>query len=169
MTALATMILVLLTGSWLAERARSSHWPPTPLIQTLNYQASKIQQARANRCLSRAVFRWHPGYEVPAHMREFVIGQRRARLAKVRALASRCQPWYVTRQIRVTPYAAEDVGWIVAQAGAEVCLFSSDYPHVEGGRNPLRRFEASLADASLETKRRFYSENFIDLMGPMLG
>ncbi|MGH2899369.1 MAG: amidohydrolase family protein, partial [Solirubrobacteraceae bacterium] len=76
---------------------------------------------------------------------------------------------YVARQIRVTPYPAEAVGWIIAQAGADVCLFSSDYPHVEGGRNPLRRFEASLAQTSLETKRRFYSENFIDLMGPMLG
>ena len=75
---------------------------------------------------------------------------------------------YVKRQIRVTPYPAEDVGWIVAQAGPEVCLFSSDYPHVEGGRNPLRRFEASLAGQSLETKRRFYGENFVDLMGPML-
>ncbi len=76
---------------------------------------------------------------------------------------------YVRRQIRVTPYPAEDVGWIIAQSGPEVCLFSSDYPHVEGGRNPLRRFEASLEGQSLETKRRFYSENFSDLMGPMLG
>jgi len=75
---------------------------------------------------------------------------------------------YVKRQIRVTPYPSEDVGWIVAQSGPEVCLFSSDYPHVEGGRNPLRRFEASLAGQSLETRRRFYSENMIDLMGPML-
>ena len=75
---------------------------------------------------------------------------------------------YVKRQIRVTPYPAEDVGWIVAQSGLEVCLFSSDYPHVEGGRNPLRRFEASLAGQSLESRRRFYSENFVDLMGPML-
>ena len=76
---------------------------------------------------------------------------------------------YVKRQVRVTPYPAEDVGWIVANAGPEVCLFSSDYPHVEGGRNPLRRFEASLASLPHETKRRFYSENFADLMGPMLG
>jgi len=76
---------------------------------------------------------------------------------------------YVKRQIRVTPYPAEDVGWIVANAGPEVCLFSSDYPHVEGGRNPLRRFEASLEGLPLETKRRFYADNFADLMGPMLG
>ena len=75
---------------------------------------------------------------------------------------------YVRRQVRVTPYPAEDVGWIAAQAGPELCLFSSDYPHVEGGRNPLKRFEASLAGASLETKRRFYGANMAELMGPML-
>lgn len=72
---------------------------------------------------------------------------------------------FVRRQIRVTPYPAEDVGWIVSQAGEEVCLFSSDYPHVEGGRNPLRRFDASLASVSESARRRFYCDNMIDLMG----
>ncbi len=75
---------------------------------------------------------------------------------------------YVKRQIRVTPYPAEDTGWIVAQAGVEVCLFSSDYPHVEGGRNPIRRFEASLAGHDEATKQRFYCDNFRDLMGAAL-
>ena len=55
---------------------------------------------------------------------------------------------YVRRQIRVTPYPTEPVGWIIEQAGEEVCLFSSDYPHVEGGRNPIKRFEASMGDCS---------------------
>ncbi len=73
---------------------------------------------------------------------------------------------YVRRQIRVTPYAHEPVGWIIEQAGEEVCLFSSDYPHVEGGRNPpLRRFEESLAGLGERAKERFYCENFVDLMG----
>ena len=49
---------------------------------------------------------------------------------------------YVRRQVRFTPYPTEDVGWIIEQAGPEVCLFSSDYPHVEGGRRPIERFEA---------------------------
>src|SRR5205807_6625487 len=44
---------------------------------------------------------------------------------------------YVRRQIRVTPYPHEDAGWCIANSGEEVCLFSTDYPHVEGGRNPL--------------------------------
>ncbi len=72
---------------------------------------------------------------------------------------------YVRRQIRFTPYPTEDVGWIVEQAGPDVCLFSSDYPHVEGGRRPLERFEASLGDASDDVRRRFYCDNFLDLMG----
>ncbi|HEY8544107.1 MAG TPA: amidohydrolase family protein [Acidimicrobiales bacterium] len=72
---------------------------------------------------------------------------------------------YVRRQVRCTPYPTEDVGWIVEQAGPEVCLFSSDYPHVEGGRRPIERFEASLGDASDEIRRRFYRDNFLDLMG----
>lgn len=77
---------------------------------------------------------------------------------------------YVRRQVRVTPYPAEDAGWIIEQAGEEVCLFSSDYPHVEGGRNPLGRFERSL-DAhgvSEAARQRFYCDNFADLMGPAL-
>ncbi len=72
------------------------------------------------------------------------------------------------RQIRVTPYPAEDVGWIIEQAGEEICLFSSDYPHVEGGRHPLRRFEASTQSLSARAKQRFYCDNFVDLMGSAL-
>jgi predicted TIM-barrel fold metal-dependent hydrolase len=72
---------------------------------------------------------------------------------------------YVTRQVRFTPYPTEDVGWIVEQAGPEVVLFSSDYPHVEGGRKPYERFEASLGDASDAVRRAFYCDNFLDLMG----
>ena len=72
---------------------------------------------------------------------------------------------YVHRQIRFTPYPTEDVGWIVEQGGADLVLFSSDYPHVEGGRRPVERFEASLGAASEDVRERFYSENFRFLMG----
>lgn len=72
---------------------------------------------------------------------------------------------FVRRQVRVTPYPHEDVGWIIANSGDEVCLFSSDYPHVEGGRNPLKRFNDSLTQTSPEAVTRFYCDNFIDLMG----
>ena len=72
---------------------------------------------------------------------------------------------YVRRQIRVTPYPTEDVGWVIDNTGPEVCLFSTDFPHVEGGRRPYERFERSLKDASEDVRHRFYAANFVDLMG----
>jgi predicted TIM-barrel fold metal-dependent hydrolase len=72
---------------------------------------------------------------------------------------------YVRRQVKATPYPTEDVGWIVEQGGAEVVLFSTDFPHVEGGRRPYERFEASLGDASDAVRQAFYCDNFVELMG----
>lgn len=72
---------------------------------------------------------------------------------------------YVERQIRATPYPTEDIGWITEQIGPKICLFSTDYPHVEGGRRPVERFERSLGEASEHIRNRFYAENFVDLMG----
>ncbi len=71
----------------------------------------------------------------------------------------------IRRQFRVTPYPHEDTAWIIENTGEEVCLFSSDFPHVEGGRNPLKRFNDALSGASETAQRRFYRDNFIDLMG----
>ena len=75
---------------------------------------------------------------------------------------------YVRRQVRATPYPHEDAGWILRECGVEVPMFSSDYPHVEGGRNPLKRFEGSLAECSDAERQAFYCDNFVDLMGPSL-
>jgi predicted TIM-barrel fold metal-dependent hydrolase len=72
---------------------------------------------------------------------------------------------FVQRQFRVTPYPHEDAGWIIANSGPEVCMFSSDYPHVEGGRNPMKRFNDSLAHTPAKAVERFYCDNFVDLMG----
>jgi len=69
------------------------------------------------------------------------------------------------RQLRVTPYPHEDTRWIIENSGEEMILFSSDFPHVEGGRNPLKRFNDSLAGVDERVKRRFYRDNFIDMMG----
>ena len=68
----------------------------------------------------------------------------------------------------MTPYPTEDVGWITSQVGPDVLLFSTDFPHVEGGRRPFERFEASLGEASEEVRQKFYCDNFVDLMGTAL-
>src|SRR3954469_21758477 len=74
----------------------------------------------------------------------------------------------IRRQVRVTPYPHEDAGWVVRECGPEMAMFSSDYPHHEGGRNPIKRFENTLTGCSEAEKEAFYRANFEDLMGPVL-
>ena len=69
------------------------------------------------------------------------------------------------RQFFATPYPHENVGWIIANGGEDICMFSSDYPHIEGGRNPLKRFNESLDGVSATARRRFFRDNFIEMMG----
>jgi len=54
---------------------------------------------------------------------------------------------------------------LIELAGPELFMFSSDFPHVEGGRNPLKRFESSLGASSEAARHAFYASNFADLMG----
>lgn len=72
---------------------------------------------------------------------------------------------YIRRQVRFTPYPIEDVGWLINEAGSELFLFSSDYPHPEGTKDPIGRFEVSLDahDIGDEARDLFYSQNFSSL------
>jgi predicted TIM-barrel fold metal-dependent hydrolase len=149
-----------------AENFRSVDYMaiPFPVMQTLStlifdgvlerFPRLKIGVIEQGAC-------WLPGFmrQLDSALRAF--SKMEERLQKLSLKPSE----YVTRQIRVTPYPTEDVGWIIEQAGKEVCLFSSDYPHVEGGRNPIKRFEESLTGVSPQAKQRFFADNFVDLMG----
>ena len=66
-------------------------------------------------------------------------------------------------QMAFTPFHHEDVGMLIDTSHPELYLFSSDYPHVEGTRDPIARFEKFLADADEPVKEKFYSENFLRL------
>jgi predicted TIM-barrel fold metal-dependent hydrolase len=69
----------------------------------------------------------------------------------------------IRRAVRFTPFATEDAGTIIREGGSELFLFSSDFPHPEGTKNPIERFEASFAGFDEETKDRFYRKNFEDM------
>jgi predicted TIM-barrel fold metal-dependent hydrolase len=71
---------------------------------------------------------------------------------------------YIRRQFKFTPFPGEDVGKLVREAGVELFMFSSDYPHPEGTDDPIGRFEKTLSDLTEEEKRLFYSRNFDTLM-----
>lgn len=103
---------------------------------------------------------WAPGW-----MRYMDVGfnafrKHECRLQRLSGLPSDI----VRRQIRITPHPLEDVSWIVAGVGEEVLMFGSDYPHVEGGRDPLRSFQMSTNALSDQARRRFYCDNFVDLV-----
>lgn len=69
----------------------------------------------------------------------------------------------LSQQMGFTPFPHEDVAMLIEQSNSDLYLFSSDYPHVEGGRNPIGKFEGHLDGASEEVKTNFYSENFLRL------
>ena len=103
---------------------------------------------------------WLPGYmrQLESAFDAFARHEKRLQTLSLRPSE------YIRRQVRVTPYPTEPTGWIIENAGDEVCLFSTDYPHVEGGRNPLGRFDAAISHLSDYAKRRFFRENFESLM-----
>ncbi|MDP3458987.1 MAG: amidohydrolase family protein [Hyphomonas sp.] len=103
---------------------------------------------------------WVPGWMRSMDSAAHAFVRNEERLQKLSAKPSEI----VRRQFRAAPYPHEDAGWIIRNSGDEICLFSSDYPHVEGGRNPLKRFDETLAGCTPTQVTNFYSENFIDLM-----
>jgi predicted TIM-barrel fold metal-dependent hydrolase len=107
---------------------------------------------------------WLPGWMRALDSAQVAFSKNEERLQRLELKLSE----YVRRQVRVTPYPHEDAGWIVENSGEDVCMFSSDYPHVEGGRNPLARFANTTAGLSESALQRFYCDNFVDLMGPAL-
>jgi predicted TIM-barrel fold metal-dependent hydrolase len=134
-----------------------------------------------NALIVDGVLMRHPGLRVgiielgatwvPGWMRTLDSAHEAFRKNEERLQKMDCKPSeYVQRQVRVTPYPHEDTGWTIANTGPEVCLFSSDFPHVEGGRNPIARFERSMdaAQVSDDERERFYFDNFVDLMGSVL-
>ncbi len=66
-------------------------------------------------------------------------------------------------QMGFTPFVFENVGMLIDQSHDDLYLFSSDYPHVEGGRDPIGRFEKSLSGHDETAKSNFYTENFCKL------
>jgi predicted TIM-barrel fold metal-dependent hydrolase len=66
----------------------------------------------------------------------------------------------IRQQLRFTPYPFEDVGALVRESSPDLYLFSSDYPHAEGGRDPIARFERALAGADDDVTRKFFADNF---------
>jgi len=73
---------------------------------------------------------------------------------------------YVRRAVRVAPFYFEDVGLLTRECGPEMLMFSTDYPHFEGGTDPVGRVHASFEAAATPAphRRRFFRDNLLDLV-----
>lgn len=66
---------------------------------------------------------------------------------------------YVRRQVKATPFPREPVGWLVEQTGEDMIMFSSDYPHPEGGKDPIALWSDTFGDLSDDAIDAFYWRN----------
>jgi uncharacterized protein len=71
---------------------------------------------------------------------------------------------YIRRAVKFTPFPGEDVGRLIKDAGADLFMFSSDYPHPEGTDDPIGRFERTFEGLPEDAKNKFYSGNFQEMM-----
>lgn len=63
-------------------------------------------------------------------------------------------------QMGFTPFVFEDIGRLIEQSHEDLYLFSSDYPHVEGSRDPLGKFDISIEGQSAQAQEKFFATNF---------
>ena len=53
---------------------------------------------------------------------------------------------------------------MIRDGGADLFLFSSDYPHPEGTNDPLGRFQRTVEGLDDDALDRFYRRNFEEMM-----
>ena len=71
---------------------------------------------------------------------------------------------YIRRQVKFTPFAKDDVGWIIDNVGPDLLMFSTDFPHPEGTKDPIGRFAEHLERFDDVTRETFYVENMRELL-----
>jgi predicted TIM-barrel fold metal-dependent hydrolase len=69
------------------------------------------------------------------------------------------------RHIKVSPFAGEPIGWIIENSSPDMLVFASDYPHPEGGADPIAKFEATMSTCDETTLNKFYYDNMAAAMG----
>ena len=110
---------------------------------------------------------WVPNLLASLDHAKRAFGRNEPELAKLRLEPSD----YLRRQVRFNPWHFEDVGRLIADCGPELFLFSSDWPHPEGGRDPIGETRGSLDRAGVlpAARERFYHHNLAELLGVGIG
>jgi predicted TIM-barrel fold metal-dependent hydrolase len=68
-------------------------------------------------------------------------------------------------QLTFTTLPFEDVGAVIRASSADLFMFGTDYPHIEGSRDPLGKMMATLEGFDDDVITKFCSANFAKTMG----
>ncbi len=67
---------------------------------------------------------------------------------------------YVRRNVRVTPFWHEEIDTLIERHGMpEIYVFSTDFPHVEGTRDPIGRFKKTMTRQGSAYDAAFFVDN----------
>jgi predicted TIM-barrel fold metal-dependent hydrolase len=135
----------------------SSPWPVQEILTALLVDGVLQRHPDLRFGLIELGASWMPGYMKHLDSAQVAFSKAEGRLHRLDLKPSE----YLQRQVRITPFCHEDVGWLIQQVGPDMALFSSDYPHIEGGRNPIGRFEAALGERPAAVRDKFYADNFL--------
>jgi len=103
---------------------------------------------------------------VPAYLRQLDLGYRSFSRTDPLLKALSLKPSeFIHKHIKFTPFPGEDAGYLIRDSGADLFLFSSDYPHPEGTNDPIGRFERTFEGLKEEDRTKFYQKNFEEMMG----
>jgi predicted TIM-barrel fold metal-dependent hydrolase len=92
---------------------------------------------------------WHQ------HSRKFTLGNMEGALP-IKLLPSE----YIRRNVRASVFDIEPVDLYIEQFGMpEVYCYASDYPHVEGGKNPMGDISGKLAHLGPDVVRQVFVDN----------
>jgi predicted TIM-barrel fold metal-dependent hydrolase len=101
----------------------------------------------------------------PEFLRELDLGYRSFGRTDPYLKAMEMKPSeYIRRAVKFTPFPGEDVGRMIRDGGADLFMFSSDYPHPEGTNDPKGRFERTMGEFEDDVRDRFYRRNFEEMM-----
>ena len=86
-------------------------------------------------------------YWVPGFLRQMDMGARSFGRTDPYLQALSAKPSEIIRRhVKFTPFPGEDAGYLIRDSGADLYMFSSDYPHPEGTNDPIGRFERTFTE-----------------------
>jgi uncharacterized protein len=140
------------------------HVPPQAFLTSLVLDGvfDRFPNLRCG-CIEQGAL-WVPAWLKQLDLAQQIFGRTEPELAELSMKPSD----FVRRQIKFTTFFFEPLNWLIDQIGPDLVMFGSDFPHTEGGPDPIGAAETFLAGHSEEVRQKYFAGNLSALMGSRL-